>query len=98
MNTYTEQEQRRLFVDEDDGAKVAAIAQKIKELTQNTSDPVMRDRVLSESKVKYNNQIMSLKEFLALCGQGVDVEDQNYIDGGDNIPPEEYDQEDDQED
>ena len=41
---------------------------------------------------------MSLKEFLALCGQGVDVEDQNYIDGGDNIPPEEYDQEDDQED
>ena len=58
----------------------------------------MRDKVLSESKVKYNNQIMSLKEFLALCGQGVELEDQNYIDGGDNIPPEEYDQEDDQED
>jgi len=36
----------------------------------------VRDRVLSGSKVKFNNQIMTLKEFLALCGQG--SEEQAY--------------------
>ena len=35
---YSEDEKRRLFSDQDDGPKVAAIAKKIKELTQNTAD------------------------------------------------------------
>ena len=33
---------------------------------------MVRDRVLSESKVKFNNQIMTLKEFLGLCGQQIE--------------------------
>ena len=53
----------------DDGTKVAAIAQKIRELTESAHNPAERDRALSEWKVKFNNQIMTLKEFLALCGQ-----------------------------
>ena len=65
---YTDEDKKRLYSDFDDGTKVAAIAQKIRELTQNTEDPVARERVLSEFKVKFNNQIMTLKEFLALCG------------------------------
>jgi len=44
---YTEEEKRRLFEDHDDGAKVSAIAQKIRELTQNTQDPEVRERLLS---------------------------------------------------
>lgn len=35
---YSEDEKRRLFNDQDDGPKVAAIAKKIKELTQNATD------------------------------------------------------------
>ena len=66
---YSEEDKRRLFMEQDDGAKVSAIAKKIKELTEATDDPEVRDRVLSESKVKFNNQIMSIKDFLALCGQ-----------------------------
>ena len=56
--------------------KVAAIAQKIKELTESTQDAATRDRVLSEFKVKFNNQIMSLKEFLAICGQSPELVEQ----------------------
>ena len=58
------------------GTKVAAIAQKIRELTESTTNPEERDRALSQWKVKFNNQIMTLKEFLALCGQEPSGEEQ----------------------
>lgn len=73
---YTEQEMQALYGEHDDAQKVNAIANKIRQLTQSTSDPVVRDRVLSESKVKFNNQIMTLKEFLGLCGHQIEESQQ----------------------
>ena len=39
ITAYSKKEKKRLFSSHDDSAKVAAIAQKIKELTQKTDDP-----------------------------------------------------------
>ena len=36
--TYSKADKKHLFNDQDDGAKVSAIARKIKELTKNTKD------------------------------------------------------------
>ena len=67
--------------------KVEEIAQKIRELTEKTTDPVERERALNEWKVKFNNQIISLKEFLALVNGVEEMQqessqeqlDENYI-------------------
>ena len=48
------------------GSKVKRIAQRIHEIAQN-ADPIMREKVLNEATVKYNNRTMTLKEFLDTC-------------------------------
>ena len=64
--------------------KVEEIAQKIRELTEKTTDPVERERALNEWKVKFNNQIISLKEFLALVNGAEEMQQessQEQLDG-----------------
>ena len=64
-----------------------------------TSDPVERDRALSEWKVKFNGQIISLKEFLAMVGSvegdladGDEGEEVEYSDEGAYIDMEDQQQ------
>ena len=51
------------FVGRSDGSKVKKIVQRIRQIV-NDADPSNRNRVLHEATVKYQNQVMTLQQFL----------------------------------
>ena len=55
--------QNSYFVGRHDGSKVRKIAARIRDIAAN-SDPEMREQVLNEATVKYNNQVLTLRQFL----------------------------------
>ena len=60
------------FVGKHNGSKIRKIAKRIHEIASN-ADPSMRQRVLNEATVRYNNQIMTLQQFLDNCQQQMDA-------------------------
>ena len=60
------------FVGKHNGSKIRRIAERINEIAR-TADPSMRDKVLNEATVRFNNQTMTLQQFLDSCDQATVV-------------------------